>query len=102
MHFITYSENNISETWQGAYLSKVRGPGKCVMTDGTMIVEKSCSFDYEINNGSEIKNQKSMFMWPNYISTCTIHIKFISRWIKRLNDNGKTLKHLEENKGECH
>lgn len=62
MHFVAYSENSISETCQGANLSKVRDPGKCAMIDGTLTLEKSCLFDHDTNNGSDIKNQKSVFM----------------------------------------
>lgn len=71
LHFITYSENNISEKCQGASLSRLRGPGKGVMIDGTLTLEKSFSFDYDTSNGSKVKNQKSICMWLNYISTYT-------------------------------
>lgn len=54
LHFVTYSKNNISETCQDAKLRKLRGLGKCVMIDCTATLEKSCSFDYDTNNGSEI------------------------------------------------
>lgn len=42
LHFVTYSENNIPETRQGAKLSKMRDPEKCEMINGTGTLEKSC------------------------------------------------------------
>lgn len=59
-------------------MSKLRDPEKRVMTDGTVTLEKSFLFEYDTNSGSEVKSQKSICMWLNYISTFTIQIGFNS------------------------
>lgn len=72
MHSVTYSENNIPETCQGTKLSKMRDPEKCLMINGTVDTWKIMPI-WLWHNGSEIKNQRSIFMWPDYVSIDTIH-----------------------------
>ena len=36
------------------------------MIDGIMTLEKLFSFDCDMNNGSKVKNQKSVCMWANW------------------------------------
>ena len=36
------------------------------MINGIMTLDKLFSFDYDVNNGSKVKNQKSICMWVNW------------------------------------
>lgn len=84
LHFVLYSENNIPESCPGAKLSKMRAPEKYVMINGTVTLEKSCPLDYDRNNGPEIKNQRSIFMWPNYVSLPTQYTQQIEENVFRI------------------